>query len=537
METIINRFKNPVWWALFIALAIALVSLFPQLGEDGVMWCLLGAGVAVVLLAWLWDVLRQNYRRMMSGEPTRLDWGIAPGGYRRARQVETEEEQARYSHVQPTANRPLYVETDIEEMEPLQPKTALVRASSVSVEKYGESRGRNLRLASGCNPPIDMVIGRAVLFLGIRGSGKTNGLARFLEQVFRFPIPALVCDYEEDYLTFPDVLDRCLIAGAASWPGQHRLKRYWKVNARSSEEFGYSILEYGVQVVLQIGTFETLEEAAEVMTGAIRGMFRWAEEQAPAARVPALICLDEAQHFLPQNSSVSNIRGEQAAALLKAFMDINARGRKRGLTPIIATQRPAQIRKEVIAGSEIYFLMKQTNARDLDAYEELLGREQVDRRAITSFAKGECLVYESGESWRIRFLERESEHRGTTPTLTQALNRYGQAAAAPARFDFAGASSSWEERDTDDFAGFEEQDAEEFTEQEPETERQELASARPARVNREEQLIARAADAYQEGANSQPKLAAALNMKLWDVRQLMPKVQAEVKRRELIEQE
>jgi hypothetical protein len=382
-----------------------------------------------------------------------------------------------------------------------------------------------------------MVIGRAVLFLGIRGSGKTNGLARFLEQVFRFPIPALVCDYEEDYLSFPDVLDRCLIAGAASWPGQHRLKRYWKVNARSAEEFGYSVLEYGVQVVLQIGTFETLEEAAEVMTGAIRGMFRWAEEQAPAARVPALICLDEAQHFLPQNSSVSNIKGEQAAALLKAFMDVNARGRKRGLTPIIATQRPAQIRKEVIAGSEIYFLMKQTNARDLDAYEELLGREQVDRRAITSFAKGECLVYESGESWRIRFLERESEHRGTTPTLTQALNRYHQAAAAPARFDFAGASSSWEERDTDDFAGFEEEDAEEYTEQdsEPETERQ--ASARPARKSQEEQLIARAADAYQEGANSQPKLAAALNMKLWDVRQLMPKVQAEVKRRELIEQE
>lgn len=521
---------KPSYLIAFIVV-VSLTMSVGNLGMGSAIYAVVIAGLSCWLVPLGWKASRRRLARTLNGAPSALDHFMAPSGYRRARHAETPEERARLSHVIPTENRPLYVDADaVTERLDLQ---ALVPATDTRIERYGESHGRKLNLADGCKPHVDMVIGRAVLFLGIRGSGKTNGLARFLEQIFQYPVPALVCDYEEDYITFPEVLDRCLIAGASDWPGQHRLDRYWKVNARSAEAFGYSILEYGVQVVLQIGTFETLEEAAEVMTGAIRGMFRWAEEQAPAARVPALICLDEAQHFLPQNSSVSNIKGEQAAALLKAFMDVNARGRKRGLTPIIATQRPAQIRKEVIAGSEIYFLMKQTNARDLDSYEELLGKENINRRAIASFQKGECLVYESGESWRIRFLERESEHRGTTPTLTQALNRYGQAAAAPARFDFASASSSWEdERDTGDFAGLE-ADAEEFTERDTEeTERQEMASARPARVNREEQLIARAADAYQEGANSQPKLAAALNMKLWDVRQLMPKVQAEVKRRE-----
>lgn len=516
MEKYVLRFKNPVWWGLFVALAIGLVSAFPKLGEDGVMWVLIGTGAAVILLSILWDALRQGYKRMMAGEPTKLDWGVAPSGYRRNRRVETPEEEAALSVVIPTPNRPLYVDADAD-TERLDPQ-ALVRATDTRIERYGESSGRILHLADGCNPPIDLVIGRAVLFLGMRGSGKTNGLARFLEQMFRFPIPALIGDYEEDYLSLPEISERCLIAGSPDWAGQYRLPRYWKVTAGSAREFGYSILEYGVQVVLQIGSYATLEEAAAIMTGAIRGMFAWAEEQRPDARVPALIGLDEAQHFLPQDSSVSNIAPAQANELLKAFMDVNARGRKRGLTPVIATQRPAQIKKAVITGSEIYFLMKQTNARDLEAYEELLGRGAVDRRVIASFQRGECLVYESGECFSIRFHERESEHRGKTPTLTQALRRYGNGQAAPARIDFS-------YRDTEEYAELEPEDGE-FEQQEPE-----IKPAVP--VTKEPSLLERGVNAYLDGATKQPELAAALSISLWEARKLMPQIQAEVKKMEV----
>lgn len=432
IEKHVLRLKHPFSWISFLVLAIALVSSFPQLGMDGVMWCVFGAGLLVVVVPIGFDALRKSYRNMMSGKPSKLDWGLAPAGYRRSRRAENEHEAAAQSVVQPTPHRPLVVDGSVDHnAATVVLGQSVVPATSHAVEKYqGDLKAAILRLAVGCNPPINRVLGRAVLFLGMRGSGKSNALARFLEQVCHFPIPALIGDYEEDYLSLPDVLTRCLIAGSPLWDGQYRCKKYWKVTAKNAEDFGYAILEYGVQVVLQIGSYETLEEAAQIMTNAIRGMFKWAEEQDPnpdgkLPRVPCIICLDEAQHFLPQNSQVSNIKEEQSLALLKAFMDVNARGRKRGLTPVIATQRPAQIRKEVIGGSEIYFLMKQTQPRDLVAYEDLLSKENVSRQMIASFEAGEGLVYEGGEVSRLRFLKRDSEHRGTTPGLEQALSRYG----------------------------------------------------------------------------------------------------------------
>lgn len=432
IEKHVLRLKHPLAWISFLVLTIALVTLFPQLGMDGVIWCMLGAGALVVFAPLAFGALRKSYRNMLSGNPSKLDWGMAPSGYRRSRRSESEHEAASQSVVTPTPNRPLVVDGSVDHnAATVALGQSVVPASPRAIEKYqGELKTALLRLAIGCNPPINKVLGRAVLFLGMRGSGKSNALARFLEQVCQFPIPALIGDYEEDYLSLPDVLSRCLIAGSPSWDGQYRCKKYWKVTAKNAEDFGYALLEYGVQVVLQIGSYETLEEAASIMTSAIRGMFKWAEEQDPnpdgkLPRVPCIICLDEAQHFLPQNSQVSNIKEEQANELLKAFMDVNARGRKRGLTPVIATQRPAQIRKEVIGGSEIYFLMKQTQPRDLVAYEDLLTKEYVNRPMIASFDPGEGLVYEGGEVSRIRFLKRDSEHRGTTPGLEQALSRYG----------------------------------------------------------------------------------------------------------------
>ena len=487
---------------------VAVLISFTGWGMGGIMYATAIALLAVFLGPKAGRKLKQGWNHLLSGSPSRADYALAPSGYRRARQAETEEEAVRESVVVPTPNRPLVVESTVERAIARSTPTAVVPVKSA----------RLLQLAEGCTPPIEMVIGRAVLFLGIRGSGKTNALARFLEQMCKaYPIPALICDYEEGFLSFSSVLSRCVIAGSPEWNGQGRYKQYWKVTPKNAREFGYMVLEYGVQAVLQIGSYETLEEAATIMTLAIRGMFQWAEEQDPDPsgehpRVPCLICLDEAQHFLPQNSSVSNIAEQQARELLKAFMDVNARGRKRGLTPVIATQRPAQIRKEVITGSEIYFLMKQTSPRDLDAYEELIGRANLDRRAVASFQKGESLVFESGESWAIRFYERESEHSGHTPSLTQALKRYSGTAFSATPLPFP------------DDTGIGDEDEEEG----------EMEELQPKPVTGQEKqkpgLLQRGVNAYLEGSTTVSLLQAMLGISNWEARQLMPQVKLAVQK-------
>jgi hypothetical protein len=365
----------PAWGYLAFLVLVGILASVTNLGYDGIIYVVVLAGACVFGGMVLMRVGKRALEAMLRGEPGALDHLIAPSGYRRSRVVESEQEAARFSVVVPTPNRPLLSSGGTTPVLP----TALVEAP------LGP---QDLDLATGCHPSLDLVVGRSVVLFGMRGSGKSNALARFLEQVFRFPLPALVGDREEDYLTLPAVVKHCVIAGAPDWPGQRHQAVYWKVTPENAERMGYLLLEHGARVILQLSTYRTLEEAAQVMALAIKGMFAWADEQRPEERVAALVVLDEAQYFFPQNAGVSPIKEEAARELLKAFMDVTARGRKRGLTPILATQRPAQVRKEVISGGEIYFLLKQTNPRDLDAYEDLLGKDHVNRQEVATFAAG-----------------------------------------------------------------------------------------------------------------------------------------------------
>jgi len=438
----INRLRNPIYLVILVILVGFLASQFSGLGMDGITYAVLGAAAIVVLIPLVGSAIKTGWHAMIHGESGVLDFAVSPGGYRRARQAETEEEQVAQSIVQPTPNRPFIIDAlpSVASSSSVQVSpTAVVKGSSMTVAPYrGGLLETKLNLSADCKPPINFVLGRAILGVGQRGSGKTNLAARLIEQIGQFPIPMAIFDYEEDYLTLPalskvkpNVLNRCVIAGRPDWEEAFRYREYyWQVDTENAREVGYEILEQGVQLVLEVGTYLTLEEGARIMTEIIRGMFDWANEQDPKKRVPNLVLLDEAQHFLPQNSGVSNIREEEAGELLKAFMDINARGRKRGFTPAIFTQRIAQIRKEVIAGSEIYFLMRQTISNDLQVYEGLLGKDdnnkqRLDRRTVQAFEKGDGIVFEGGEMFITHFDERESEHRGNTPKLEQALNRYG----------------------------------------------------------------------------------------------------------------
>lgn len=514
----------------FIAIVAVLISV-TRWGMDGIIYAVAIAGAVVWLAPKAGKRLKYAWQGMLSGKPSRLDHALAPSGYRRARRAESPAETAQQSVVRPTPNRPL-IDSTVVDADPAAPTVALTRSIvPATTTALVAGQDRLLHLAANCNPPLHMVIGRAVAFFGVRGSGKTNALAVFLEQFFQWPIPALIGDLEEDYASF-STLDRCVIAGSPDWIGQSRFPRYWKVDAAHADQLGRAILDTGVRVVLQLSTFASLEEAAEVMTGAIKGMFAWAEERDPDnaddPRVPALIVLDEAQFFLPQGSNVSSIDPKQAKALLGAFQQVNSRGRKRGLTPVLAAQRPAALDINARAGTEIYFLGKVTNPRDLDAYDETVGH-RIDRQHVTQACAGEFLVVEGGESTSIQFPGRKTRHKNITPGLTQALKRYGLSTRLDSR-DFSAADAEIEAGESG-----EEEDLDLL--------HTELMS-RPARISTRQHrqaLIELAVGAILDGHTTQPAIVEYLNeqgfeVKLWDVRTKWPVIQQElVKQRALLE--
>ncbi len=529
--------SKPLVGLLFFVLVAVLSSAFSSLGMEGIFFAVLGAALIIGGGAIVLKVIGQQAHAMVAGKPNRMDHMLAPSGYRRRRYAETVEQQAAQSIVVPTPNRPLVPAERIVDARPSRSDGGAISTAVVPQRIANKQQFLNacLELASDFNPPHTQFMGRAILGVGQRGSGKTNAAALVIEQIGKFPVPMAIFDYEEDYTTLPEVLQRCVIAGNPQWEEAWRYKNcYWQVDEENAEDVGYEILEQGVQLVLEIGTYETLEEAAHIMSRLIKGMFIWANERDPKQRVPALILLDEAQHFLPENNGVSNIQKEAAAELLKAFMDLNARGRKRGLTPAIFTQRIQQIKKAVITGSEIYFLMRQTTPGDLELYEEILGKSNVDRRHIASFQKGDAIIFEGGESFQVHFDERQSEHRGKTPDLNNAMLRYQvrptiqkvRGIARPTDID----DEDEEDQDQAAWVNEDEDDPLHVRAQPQPVEQKPVKQHQPTDLER-------GVNAWREGATSIDKLAAALHLTSHQARKLKPLVEAEIARLEALENE
>lgn len=444
----LNKLHNPIYLFAFFILVAFLSSQLAWLQMEGMMTAVVIAGGVVLVTPLLLSGIKRSWKATLEGKPTKLDFVTAPSGYRRARLAETEEVAIAQSVVIPTPNRPLIAQERVAEISPAFHAAPTVAVPSELIKAHAsgsrvvstavKSRAiepvkvRNdpnnpiLDLAPGCTPCIDDVLGRSICGLGIRGSGKTTLAARLIEQIGLLPniVPMAIFDDAQDYASLPEVLERAVVAGSPSWTEQWRYQDYyWEVTEENAEEIGYLIFEDRIQLILQIHTYETLEIAARIMCRIIKGMFAWADEREPSQRVPCMVFLDEAQRYLPQDQSVSPIAKEETKALLKAFDALNSIGRKKGFTPAIFTQRPAQIQKPAIVGSEIYFLGLQTFPNDLDKYEDITGKDKLSRAVVQKFKPGEFALFESGEVSLIHAHERQSEHRGTTPGYAQAGKR------------------------------------------------------------------------------------------------------------------
>jgi hypothetical protein len=182
-------------------------------------------------------------------------------------------------------------------------------------------------------------------------------------------------------------------------------------------------------------------------------------------------------------------------ALLKTYMDIIAVGGKRGLSPVILTQRFSQVNKKIMAQTEVYFLLRQTNDNDLKRCMEYVNTKTATPEEISSFRQGEGVyIAATGEQFVTQFLPRKSSgKRGATPTI-DAAQRYAQRRAK--------------------------KDAPQ-PEEPQETSKPHL---RPLKTL-DELLLERGVKAYREGATSLDKLMKELGITQHKARQLKPRIE------------
>ena len=267
--------------------------------------------------------------------------------------------------------------------------------------------GKALRLAPSLQPDVDLLTTEGLIAFGVKGSGKSNLLALLVEQFRRFLLPQIILDTEREHQELVNLLPHGVIASASRCPS------------------GYDIIHKGLQVILDLQSWDTDEAAALAMCQLIGELFATTTAQAPQERVPCVIHLDEAGYWLPQEA-VSYLSKETRKALADAFHKLASRGRKQGLTPFLYTQSISEVAKSAIRQAGVKVLMRQTLDVDLTRYcQYIQGATARTKKAIQAYPSGKAIVIlPDGSQQRLQFHERESEHKGHTPQAQAALVKF-----------------------------------------------------------------------------------------------------------------
>jgi len=253
---------------------------------------------------------------------------------------------------------------------------------------------RMVDLAPGLQLDIDDIAGKATFICGIRRSGKTTLGVKIAEELGKFNIPMFIPDLKGDWLSCVKTLPNAVILGQGE---------AMKQNARSH---GYAICEEGLQIILDITSFDDMNEAALVIAGVIEGIFLW-ERKHPESRSLCAVFLDEAQSFLPQNVNDSIIPDATARdTMMNTYMRVLAIGGSLGMFPVILTQRIAQTNNKVIGQPELLFLFKQSMDNDFNRYKNFTN---VSTDQIRGLKQGQGIFVDGDKSTIHKFHKRTSD--------------------------------------------------------------------------------------------------------------------------------
>jgi hypothetical protein len=186
---------------------------------------------------------------------------------------------------------------------------------------------------------------------------------------------------------------------------------------QGAERFGWQLLEDNMQVVLNLKSYASDDEAALVMASTIKGMYAWESSRPNGRRIPAFVFLDEANKWLPQNEAESCIKKKDVFHFLQLvfFSLLVRRGGKQGLGLALATQRISELDKRALQ-STWKFLFLQTEQIDIDRY-RAFGLEQDE---IVTLRPGECFVFSPQViGFKVYMRQRFSPHLGHTPGMAQ----------------------------------------------------------------------------------------------------------------------
>lgn len=244
---------------------------------------------------------------------------------------------------------------------------------------------------------VEATIGEKIAILGIAGGGKTNTAAVMIEEFLTNRLPMTIVDIEGEYWGLKEQFDIVIIGRGENVDVA--------VDADNAAQFATYSVEHGLSFILDLSGYDTLEDMHDFLIAYFDAL--WAA--ASKARRPYVVVVEEAHEFIPQGA---------ATPIKKMFQMLALRGRKRGITMLIISQRSAKVDKNVLTQASFVFLHRVVHPTDIKVYQEILplpARIVEDR--VGALEKGDALVLINHTVHTARIRLRHTYHAGATPEL------------------------------------------------------------------------------------------------------------------------
>lgn len=245
---------------------------------------------------------------------------------------------------------------------------------------------------------VNELIATRLLVQGNSGSGKSYLLRRLLEQSAPY-VQQIIIDPEGDFTSLDEY-------------------GHVVIDANRSEVELVAIAErvrqQRVSCDLNLESLE-IEQQMKAAATFLNALFDAPRE----FWFPALVVVDEAQMFAP--AAAGDVDETVRKASLGAMTNLMCRGRKRGLSGVIATQRLAKLAKNVAAEASNFLMGRTFLDIDMARAADLLGVDRAKAEMFRDLQRGEFMALGPALYRRplmVAVGPVKTQARGSTPTIT-----------------------------------------------------------------------------------------------------------------------
>lgn len=196
------------------------------------------------------------------------------------------------------------------------------------------------------------LIGKMIAVLGITGTGKTNTAAVLIEELFASDLPMTIVDIEGEYYGLKTQFE-ILVAGRSE-------NVDLEVGPDQAGQLAAISVERGISVILDVSEFDEPGRLAFLLN-----YFEGLWEANFKRKRPYAVFVEEAHEFIPQLQAPS-------PALKTLITRLALRGRKRGFSVVVMSQRSAKVAKDVLTQASLVFLHQVIHPADMAIYKELI---------------------------------------------------------------------------------------------------------------------------------------------------------------------